>query len=48
METELGVPWDVSFDTDLQTDTIFVDLGEATLTLSMSDLTEMLEVLGGV
>lgn len=44
-ESELGVPWDVSWEPEAQTDVIMLDAGEDVIYLTVSDLKEMLDAL---
>lgn len=44
-ETELGEPWDVSYQPDLKDDVILIDAECGPVYLTRSDLTDMLEVL---
>ena len=44
-ETESGVPYAVSYDSDTGDDVILLDAGDGSVTLTKSDLSEMLEML---
>ena len=44
-ESELGYSWDISWDTELETDAIIIDAGDELITLSKSDLQTMLKEL---
>jgi len=44
-ETELGYSWDISYDSDLKEDVIFLDVGDTPLHLTRQDLLALLEGL---
>ena len=46
METELGYPWDISFDDEMREDVIYLDAGDTSVTLTIRDIQKLLEALG--
>ena len=44
-ETQLGCEWDISYNSDLEEDVIFLDIGDDHLHLTKIDLKMMLEAL---
>ena len=46
-ETTFGYPWDISWSTDINEDTVMVEYEGSDLYLSYNDLKEMLNVLEG-
>ena len=44
-ETELGTPWDISWEPVEQRDVIMLDVGEEVVYLTSSDLQEMQDAL---
>lgn len=45
-ETELGYNWDIGYNSEKEGDVVIIDAGDTVITLSKSDLSDMLEELG--
>lgn len=46
-ETELGNQWDIGYNSEAEGEVIIIDSGDECITLSISDLTDMLQELQG-
>lgn len=47
-ETELGYCWTVGYNSEAEGEVIIIDSGDECLTLSKSDLADMIKELGGI